>query len=620
VRLLALAPILAVLALIAPPAQASAPGSARILTDTQQSAVERHLLRVRVVARRALVARVAATGAKPVRVRFRRAGRETVVLRLKADGVRRIQGCGEQRVVVRVRLKAGRRSARLRTARTLAAEVARCLKPSPPSTDGGPPPPGKPPFTSTPATSASSVDLVKALPAAITIPRLLVHERALQRIADQNGGIRASGTPGYQASLEYVVGALRDAGYQPRLQSFAFPYFKRTAPEVVERVSPSPKTFTPDTDTTTLTYSPSGDVSGKLRVAANLGCAPSDFSAFVPGELALIQRGTCAASVKARNAQQAGVVAALISNNVASGPAPLAFDGPGVVGIPSVGLTQAAGQELAADVGAGDTVVHVKTTTVSETRSSQNVIADTPGGDPNRTVLLSAHLDSVETGPGINDNGSGTATILEFARQMAAIGTTPRNRVRFLFTGGEELGLLGSQAYANALTPAEARSIQLDLNFDMLASPNYVFFTYGGREPDLPVAPGSTTVEQHFVDYLNARGYNTDQFTASGRADLNSFQRVGIPAAGLFSGANMPKTARQASLFGGAIGVDDDACYHLACDTIDNLNYAGWTVLADAAAEATAFWATTSTPLERPATAARRSTAQPRFRGPLALR
>ena len=218
-----------------------------------------------------------------------------------------------------------------------------------------------------------------------------------------------------------------------------------------------------------------------------------------------------------------------------------------------------------------------------------NILADTPGGDPNKTIVVGAHLDSVDEGAGINDNGSGSGTILELAEQFTALGITPKNRVRFAWFGAEESGLIGSTAYYNGLSPAEKAQIGLNLNFDMLASPNFVRFVYDGDFSDTTrpagnLAPGSADVEDAFNAYFASQGLATLPSAFDGRSDYRVFQDAGIPAGGLFTGAEVVKTAEQAAVFGGTAGIAYDPNYHAAGDDINNLNMTGWDQMSDAAA------------------------------------
>ena len=451
--------------------------------------------------------------------------------------------------------------------------------------------------------AAMAVDEVntKKLRENVTVNGILAHERALQRIANNNGGTRASGTPGYAASVTYVKNRLKNAGYKVSEQKFDFPFFQETAAPELERVSPDPKTFT----TATFEYSGPGDVTAKAQPVdvivpidpnsapstSNSGCEASDFAGFTAGNVALMQRGTCTFSVKAANAQAAGASGAIIFNEGQPGRTELlagTLGGPDF-SIPVLGLSYADGAELVENTRAGDTVVHVFAQTFSEVRSTSNVIADTKKGDAAKTVVVGAHLDSVIEGPGINDNGSGTSTILEIAEELSEAGTKPRQKLRFAFWGAEESGLLGSTHYVAQLSDDELGQLYANLNFDMLGSPNYVRFVYDGDGSDTPVAGpnGSGQIEDIFTQYFASQGLESEPTEFSGRSDYGPFIAVGIPAGGLFSGAEGVKTAEQQAVYGGTAGVAYDACYHQACDTINNLSTKALFEMGDAAAHAT---------------------------------
>lgn len=231
---------------------------------------------------------------------------------------------------------------------------------------------------------------------------------------------------------------------------------------------------------------------------------------------------------------------------------------------------------------------------------SYNVLADTPGGLADRVVVVGAHLDSVDAGPGINDNGSGSAMILEVAKQMSRVGITPTNKVRFAWWGGEEFGLLGAEHYLSTLPSSELKNIALNLNFDMVASPNFVRFVYDGNGSATGTKgpSGSGNIEQVFLDYFASQGLATEPTAFDGRSDYGPFIDRGIPAGGLFTGAEDIKTAREAAIYGGTAGIAYDSCYHEACDTYPaNVNLTVLDQMADATADAVLQFAmTTSSP------------------------
>jgi len=460
------------------------------------------------------------------------------------------------------------------------------------------------------AADSARVGGSKELRNAVEPAGILVHERRLQRIANANDGTRSSGTPGYKASADYVAGKLERAGYRVKRQTFEFPFFQEISSSF-SQTEPDQRDFEPyDISTNTgdyavMTYSGSGVVEDVAVVPTNdvqipppaepgstSGCEASDFPAEVSGNVALIQRGTCTFQQKAQNAEAAGAVAAIIFNEGQEGRTDVVLGtlGEPGIGIPVLGVSFALGQDL---FKASGPRVSMDIQTASENRATQNIIADTRTGRADRTVVVGAHLDSVLEGPGINDNGSGSATILETALQMDKLNFEPRNRVRFAFWGAEEFGLLGSDYYVNNISDRKLDNIALNLNFDMLGSPNYVRFVYDGdgSDTELKGPAGSAQIEDVFNNYFTSRGLETDPTAFDGRSDYGPFIEQGIPAGGLFSGAEGVKTPEQEDIYGGTSGVAYDECYHQACDDISNLSIESLDEMSDAVAHATRTYA-----------------------------
>ena len=453
-------------------------------------------------------------------------------------------------------------------------------------------------------TNASAIDEVdtKKLRTAVTVNGILEHERAFQRIANANGGTRASGTPGYDASAKYVAGRLKNAGYKVTVQEFTFPFFRVLEPGVSEQLTPTPTEY----ETETLEYSGSGDVTGPIIPAGGIvipptpepssasGCEAGDFDA-APAEpaIALIQRGTCTLEQKVANAVAAGYDAVLFFNEGNPGRTDLPAVTVGAPAtIPVNGLTFDGGEDLYEAALAGPVTGRVfASVEVDLNAKTVNVIADSPKGkNKDETIVVGAHLDSVTAGPGINDNGSGSSTILEIAEEMAELKYTKKlqRQVRFAFWGAEEFNLLGSEYYVGQLTESQQAKIYANLNFDMVGSPNYVRFVYDGDGSDSDPAgpPGSDAIEQIFTDYFTSQGLASEPTAFDGRSDYGPFIAVGIPAGGLFSGAEGIKTPAQAATYGGTAGEPYDPCYHQACDDITNLSTKALFELGDAAAHA----------------------------------
>jgi aminopeptidase S len=195
-------------------------------------------------------------------------------------------------------------------------------------------------------------------------------------------------------------------------------------------------------------------------------------------------------------------------------------------------------------------------------------------------VLLGAHLDSVANGPGINDNGSGSALVLEVARQARRLRVRPTHGLRFAFWGAEELGLVGSTSYVEGLSTKQQGRILGVINLDMVGSPNFGRIVYDGNQGP----SGSLRIENAFRAYFTARGLPVEEESLGGASDHAAFARAGIPVGGLFTGADEPKSAAFARRFGGRADYSFDACYHKACDTVANVDLGIFGQMADAAA------------------------------------
>jgi Zn-dependent M28 family amino/carboxypeptidase len=420
----------------------------------------------------------------------------------------------------------------------------------------------------------------------VTLEGVREHQAALQAIADANNGTRVSGSPGYDASVAYVKQRMEAAGYAVTVQPFDFQTFIVLSPSILEQVSPPPAGAF---ENSILSYSGSGDVTAPVTVVSNLGCDAADFAGFPQDNIALISRGTCTFAIKATNAYNAGAVGVIIYNNTV-GTINGTLGNDFTLDIPVTSVTQAVGQQLAATPGL---VMRIKTDTFRGIATTYNVLAESRGGNPNNVIMAGAHLDSVNAGPGINDNGSGSAAILEVAEQMAKVN--PRNKVRFAWWGAEESGLVGSTYYVNNLTQAELEQITLYLNFDMVGSPNHVFFIYDGDDSDGvgagPGPEGSAQIEKVFESYFNMVNQPFKGTDFSGRSDYGPFIATGIPSGGLFTGAEGIKTADEAALWGGTAGQPYDPCYHLACDTYANNNDHALHVNSDAIGFATLQYA-----------------------------
>jgi Zn-dependent M28 family amino/carboxypeptidase len=443
------------------------------------------------------------------------------------------------------------------------------------------------------APAALAVDDVKTgkLRRAVTTDGILQHMRALQRIANQNDGNRAAATSGYDASVAYVQRRLERAGYDVTLDPFPFASWEQNGPALLQRDGQAPYVEgTPEDagDYIVAQFSGSGNVTGAPLATTNdiqipppggpgsgtSGCEVEDWAGQdLTGKVALIQRGTCAFVDKIQIAKDLGAAAVLIFNDGFPDREEPAFIGaPPFIGIPVAMTSSAVGADLYAAVQQGPVTITFNVMTTTTEVTQYNVIADSKRGDPERTIVVGAHLDGVEVGPGINDNGSGSATLIETAEEIAKLKRKPRNRLRFAWWGAEEAGLIGSTAYvADQIESGEIDDIYANLNFDMLASPNFVRFVYDGSDEAAP--GGSAQIEDIFLDYFESQGLETTPTPFDGRSDYGPFiaPEAFVPAGGLFSGAEGVKTEEQAATYGGAAGSWYDPCYHQPCDTFNTV-------------------------------------------------
>jgi len=404
------------------------------------------------------------------------------------------------------------------------------------------------------------------------------HLVAFQQIADANPGpdghpSRTLGEPGYLASVNYVAGLMQAAGYNVTIQQYTFPYANFTATPSFDEVSPTANSYVLKTDWNPATYSGSGDVTATVQPVGGIvipaspdpssasGCSSSDFAGFTPGNIALIQRGTCTAADKVANAQAAGAVGVIIFNEGNPGRTAtqewVYLDGYNPPSIPVALSSYAVGADLYSQAQSGNPVAHLDISTVLDpARTDYNLIADSPYGDPNHVVVLDAHLDAIY-GAGILDNASGSSTILEVALKMAHTPTT--NQLRYIWFGGEELGIYGSQYYTQALATADAQKIVFDLDADVTATPNFVTLiadpTNSRDAANFPpnVVPASQVGNNYFEAYFlgNALPY---AWSSNDGTDSWSFSWIGVPNSGILTGQDCCKAQWEADYFGGYTG------------------------------------------------------------------
>ena len=450
----------------------------------------------------------------------------------------------------------------------------------------------------------------KLLPC-ITEADLMNHMQAFENIAIANPGpdghpSRNSGEPGYWASVQYVANQMQQAGYDVTIQPYRFNYYAYKSIPTLSEVSPTAANFTLNTDwssgqstgTTTAPVQPAGGIIIPPTPAPSSasGCTSADFSGFVPGHIALIQRGTCNFGVKVQNAEAAGASGVILFNEGNPGRTGVMgislSDANGNTFIPTIPVgftTFAIGESLYNDYQSGTApVMSLKIDAIVDpNRLDWNVIADSKGGNKNHVVVVDAHLDAIY-GEGMLDNASGSATILDIAQMMKNVN--PVNKLRFIWFGGEELGLLGSQYYVNNLSSSDLSHIGYDLDADVTATPNYTIGVLDPAGPDLftntvsstfpnRVYKASTVARDAGIDYFNSIGKNHELFSPVG-TDAISFNNVGIPASGVLTGQDCCKTQAEVDLFGGHTGnfegVSPTGCVDnpfLWCDNLDNNDF-----------------------------------------------
>ena len=445
---------------------------------------------------------------------------------------------------------------------TLVAAMAGCSRPDAPQ-----PGPSQPQ-----APSAAATEFANALQSKLTADAMMGHLKKLQEIADANGGNRALGSPGYAASVDYVANALKDKGFDVKTDEFDVRLPFADEPSVTvggQAVKAGPLMYTIGT--------PPEGVTGQLvpaREDDTPGCTAADYDGLtVTGAIVLVDRGACPFSVKQDVAASRGAAALIVANSDDGDQAAGTLGEETTVKIPVVGISQADGARLRANPGTATIKLHAGV----RTERTRNVIAQTKTGSTQNVVMAGAHLDSVPDGPGINDNGSGVAAVLETAVQL---GSSPevQNAVRFAFWGAEEEGLKGSKQYIESLDVDALKDIALYLNFDMLASPNPGYFTYDGNQSAPPTASvprvpeGSAGIERMLAAYLEGAGKTPQDTDFNGRSDYDAFTQAGVPAGGLFAGAEEKKTPEQAELWGGEANQPFDPNYHKSGDTLEHID------------------------------------------------
>jgi Zn-dependent M28 family amino/carboxypeptidase len=389
--------------------------------------------------------------------------------------------------------------------------------------------------------------------------RLMGNLEALQAIASANGGNRAFGLPGYAASVNYIVSQTKNASnFRTYVQDF---------PALFNRVDSIKFSISNASYYVIgLSYSPSTTAEGLtaplvLGATGPEGCTNAAYNNLnVKDKIVLVQRGTCPDGTtlagRMKPAAAAGAAAVILYSDVDTKVTAGTLSNPNPEDYVSTGyINRADGLPLVARLQAGEAIeAYFQQTQIVETRITQNVFSETIDGDPDNIVMLGAHLDSVQAGPGINDDGSGSTLILEIKKALEKFRT--KNKVRFAWWGAEENGLLGSKYYTQNLNASEANKILTYLNFDMVSKGYFGVFDGDGSTYNLTGAPGSAAIEKLFVEHFTKNGVNVTAARFTGGSDYQSFMNIGKPVGGLHTGT----------------GVEQDPCYHQECDTIDNPN------------------------------------------------
>ena len=493
------------------------------------------------------------------------------------------------------------------------------------------------------------------------VEHLVEFEGRASKTSDGSSVTRAAGTEGYAQSLDYIVDTMREHDYQVSIQEFDFRAWEELAGTSlnvngVDLVSVRNAGEGVEADFAVMSYSgkSNGPLAGEVAFVTpdfrfdapdyddTDGCESSDFSGKdITNKIAVIQRGGCSFSTKVVNAQSAGAKGVIVFNqgnaegrtSVVNGT--LGNDSTAV--IPAFGARYELGKQWYELNQTSAVPVNLQVDVEDEVVLTQNIIAETKGGDEEQVIMLGAHLDSVPEGPGINDNGSGTAGLLEYAVTLADLKAPVKNKVRFAWWAAEEAGLVGSEYYTNdlfaplraqaeqeilkelglddpsQLTPEqldlvdaryyELNKVKLYLNFDMIGSPNYIFGVMDGDLSDTKDSPdnaytgdfeppyGTSDIESTFNRFFSNKSHSTVPQALSKRSDYAGFADWGVAFGGLFTGAENVKSAEEVEQFGGEIDVAYDKCYHQACDDLNNISQTALYVNTQSLAYVTTFYA-----------------------------
>jgi aminopeptidase Y len=376
---------------------------------------------------------------------------------------------------------------------------------------------------------------------------------------------------GHLATIDYIYSTIADLGdyYEISNQTFDAVVGNVFESRLVlgdrEPKSSSAMSLTPPTKNKEAVFGP-------LVLVANDGCDESDFPSSTAGSIALIRRGVCGFGDKSAAAGKAGAIAAVVYNN-AKGPFGGTLGEPSKYHVATFGISYEDAEPYIKKLKRGKVVPSsAYIDSIVRKTGTTNVIAQTKEGDQENCVMLGGHSDSVSEGPGINDDGSGSLTLLEVATHL--VNYKVNNCVRFAWWAGEEEGLLGSDYYVSKLSETENLKIRLFMDYDMLASPNYAYQVYNATNAVNPA--GSEELRDLYTKFYEKNGQSYTYIPFDGRSDYDAFIKHGIPGGGIATGAEGVKTKEEAEMFGGTAGEWFDPCYHQLCDTVDNLNLEAW--------------------------------------------
>ncbi len=441
----------------------------------------------------------------------------------------------------------------------IAAVASCCANPTPPGAG---------------APAAPNPNLAADLARSVTVDAMMVHLQQLQQAADAHGGNRAEGTPGYDASADYVTKALKDRGFEvqaPELSRL------KVLTEGKPLVDIGGRPYAVD-QASYFAQTPKGGLKANIIRPSGkaTGCAAADYGTLkLDGQIAVVDGAGCSVVDKHNVAKEKGAAAVLVVMQAGAGEGLFTPNYYEQLSIP-VGIVDSGVDTLLRRNSSPITLV--LDMNIAKVRS-RSIIAQTATGDPANVVLAGAHLDSVAKGPGINDNGTGVAAVLESALQL---GPKPviNNAVRFAFWAAEEDGLAGSIEYAKGRNADELNDIALYLNFDMLGSPNAGYFVLDGDQsaakpdpnrPPLDIPEGSAGIERTFAGYLNLAGKRPAAEEFNGRSDYGPFLAANIPVGGISSGALDRMSGPEAKMWQGRAGQPFDPNYHGPKDNLANV-------------------------------------------------